>query len=131
MPERKRIAHLITRLESRKAQIAEKVHSELRNVGVWIAPYKELDPQQQAWVREHYLRNIFPLITPQAMDPARQALGVACRIGPGRRCIGRHWREESPCSWRPSPVRRGKPECRSKRDGRHVAQACHPSGRCP
>lgn len=61
---------LITRLESRKAQIAEKVHSELRNVGVWIAPYKELDPQQQAWVREHYLRNIFPLITPQAMDPA-------------------------------------------------------------
>ena len=38
--------------------------------GVWIAPYKELDPQQQAWVREYYLRNIFPLVTPQAMDPA-------------------------------------------------------------
>ena len=67
----------------------------------------------------------------QPVDPARQALGVACRIGPGRRCIGRHWREESPCSWQPSPVRRGKPECRSKRDGRHVAHACHPSGRCP
>lgn len=61
---------LITRLEARKAQIAEKVHGELRTVGVWIAPFKELDPQQQAWVREHYLRNIFPLITPQAMDPA-------------------------------------------------------------
>ena len=23
-----------------------------------------------AWVREYYLRNIFPLVTPQAMDPA-------------------------------------------------------------
>jgi polyphosphate kinase len=37
---------------------------------VWCAPYKELDPKEQAWVREHYLRNIFPLVTPQAMDPA-------------------------------------------------------------
>jgi polyphosphate kinase len=61
---------LITRIESRKTQICDKVLSDLRAVGVWIAPYKELDPQQQAWVREHYLRNIFPLITPQAMDPA-------------------------------------------------------------
>jgi polyphosphate kinase len=61
---------LITRIEARKAQISDKVHAELRSVGVWIAPFKELDPQQQAWVREHYLRNIFPLITPQAMDPA-------------------------------------------------------------
>ena len=43
---------------------------EARNLGVWLAPYKELDPQQQAWVREHYVRNIFPLVTPQAMDPA-------------------------------------------------------------
>src|SRR5262245_49649544 len=61
---------LITKLEARKAQILEKVIAELKNVGVWIAPYKELDAQQQAWVREHYLRNIFPLVTPQAMDPA-------------------------------------------------------------
>jgi polyphosphate kinase len=61
---------LITRLEARKHQILEKLHGELRAAGVWIAPFKELDPQQQAWVREHYLRNIFPLVTPQAMDPA-------------------------------------------------------------
>src|SRR5262245_7591175 len=61
---------LITRLEARKVQILDKVVAELKGVGVWIAPYKELDPQQQAWVREHYLRNIFPLVTPQAMDPA-------------------------------------------------------------
>src|SRR5262245_41594778 len=61
---------LITKLEARKVQILEKVIAELKSVGVWIAPYKELDPQQQAWVREHYLRNIFPLVSPQAMDPA-------------------------------------------------------------
>jgi polyphosphate kinase len=61
---------LITRLEARQMQILEKLYGELRAVGVWIAPFKELDPQQQSWVREYYLRNIFPLVTPQAMDPA-------------------------------------------------------------
>jgi polyphosphate kinase len=67
------IAHaleLITALETRKIQILERVIADLRGVGVWIAPYRELDPKEQAWVREHYLRNIFPLVTPQAMDPA-------------------------------------------------------------
>lgn len=61
---------LITALETKKIHILDDVVAHLRALGVWIAPFKELDPQQQAWVREHYLRNIFPLVTPQAMDPA-------------------------------------------------------------
>lgn len=61
---------LITALEKKKMLILERVLIELRALGVWIAPYKELDPKEQAWVREHYVRNIFPLVTPQAMDPA-------------------------------------------------------------
>ncbi|MBA2540287.1 MAG: polyphosphate kinase 1 [Deltaproteobacteria bacterium] len=61
---------LISRLEKHKAFLLEKVLGELRAVGVWMAPYKELDSKEQAWVREYYLRNIFPLVTPQAMDPA-------------------------------------------------------------
>ncbi|HEY5927383.1 MAG TPA: polyphosphate kinase 1, partial [Kofleriaceae bacterium] len=61
---------LVTRLSIRKRQIGVSLFEELKTVGVWIAPYKELDPEQQLWLREHYLRNIFPLITPQAMDPA-------------------------------------------------------------
>lgn len=61
---------VITALEQKKLQILERLLVELREQGVWIAPFKELDAQQQAWVREHYLRNIFPLVTPQAMDPA-------------------------------------------------------------
>ena len=61
---------LINGLEKRKIQIHEKVHAELKALGVWIAPFKELAQDQQAWVREYYLRNIFPLVTPQAMDPA-------------------------------------------------------------
>ena len=61
---------LITKLETRKAHILDKVVAELKAVGVWVAPFKDLEPQERAWVREYYLRNIFPLVTPQAMDPA-------------------------------------------------------------
>jgi polyphosphate kinase len=67
------IAHcleLINALERRKIEILDRVIADLRAASVWIAPYKELDAKDQAWVREHYLRNIFPLVTPQAMDPA-------------------------------------------------------------
>jgi polyphosphate kinase len=61
---------LVTSLERRKNEILDKNIADLRAVGVWLAPYRDLDPKEQAWVREHYLRNIFPLVTPQAMDPA-------------------------------------------------------------
>ena len=61
---------LVHRLEQRKNQLLEKVLGDLRTKDVWLATFKELDAQQQAWVREYYVRNIFPLVTPQAMDPA-------------------------------------------------------------
>jgi polyphosphate kinase len=61
---------MITALERRKTQLLDRILTELRALGVNLTPYRELDPAQQAWVREYYLRNIFPLVTPQAMDPA-------------------------------------------------------------
>lgn len=61
---------LITALEKKKNLILDRLIGELRSVGVWVAPFRELDPKEQAWVREYYLHNIFPLVTPQAMDPA-------------------------------------------------------------
>jgi polyphosphate kinase len=61
---------LITALEKKKIATLDKVIGELRALGVWVASFKDLDPKEQAWVREYYLRNIFPLVTPQAMDPA-------------------------------------------------------------
>lgn len=61
---------LVTALEQKKVMVLDRVIAELRAVGVWIAPYKELDAREQAWIREHYMRNIHPLVTPQAMDPA-------------------------------------------------------------
>ena len=43
---------------------------KLRAKGIVISAYDGLDDAQREAVRTHYLKNIFPLITPLAMDPA-------------------------------------------------------------
>src|SRR5207237_9614839 len=57
-------------LEKRKAKILETTLGELKSHAVWLAPYRERQPAPQAQVRDYYIKNIFPLVTPQAMDPA-------------------------------------------------------------
>jgi hypothetical protein len=60
----------ITELEREKRAILDRVLGQLKDVGVWLAPYKELEAAHQIAIREYYIKNIFPLVTPQAMDPA-------------------------------------------------------------
>ncbi|MEZ4365066.1 MAG: polyphosphate kinase 1 [Kofleriaceae bacterium] len=60
----------VLELERVRARVLEQVLAELRAAGVWIAPFAALDEDAQAQVREYYVKNIFPLVTPQAMDPA-------------------------------------------------------------
>jgi polyphosphate kinase len=43
---------------------------DLRQQDLRIIPFARLSKQEQATVREHYYENIFPLVTPLAMDPA-------------------------------------------------------------
>jgi len=42
----------------------------LKGHDIRISSYDELTPNQQQALREYYYKNIFPLVTPQAMDPA-------------------------------------------------------------
>ncbi|MFT5111578.1 MAG: polyphosphate kinase [Parasphingorhabdus sp.] len=42
----------------------------LPDYGIEISPYSELSPIEQQQIRKFYFENIFPLITPQAIDPA-------------------------------------------------------------
>ncbi len=42
----------------------------LEEKGIFLRHYSKLTPEQQAAVRDYYVRNIFPLVTPQSMDPA-------------------------------------------------------------
>nr|WP_302504252.1 polyphosphate kinase 1 [Geoalkalibacter halelectricus] len=43
---------------------------ELRAAGIAILAYDELSARERKWVRDHYYQNIFPLVTPQSIDPA-------------------------------------------------------------
>ncbi len=46
------------------------LRAELRAHGIVVARYEELSAEEQVAVREDYHRNIFPFVTPLAMDPA-------------------------------------------------------------
>jgi polyphosphate kinase len=46
------------------------LRQQLSDIGVHLAPYKSLSEEQQDWLRAFYIDNVFPLVTPQAMDPA-------------------------------------------------------------
>ncbi len=43
---------------------------ELASHDIRLVNYTELDPDQQASLRQHYIESVFPLVTPQIFDPA-------------------------------------------------------------
>ncbi|MGE0792458.1 MAG: polyphosphate kinase 1 [Sandaracinaceae bacterium] len=57
-------------LNERSQRLLIELKGELLKEGIRIASWAELDSDQQALVRAYYLHNVFPLVTPQAMDPA-------------------------------------------------------------
>lgn len=57
-------------LKERSQQLLSQLREELAEVGIRIASWADLDAPERAALREHYVNNVFPLVTPQAMDPA-------------------------------------------------------------
>ena len=51
-------------------QVLTELRAELAEHGIEIVPWTKLDPAEQRQLRQYYVDNIFPLVTPQAMDPA-------------------------------------------------------------
>ncbi|QEM68395.1 polyphosphate kinase 1 [Geobacter sp. FeAm09] len=63
--------HLVVRsLEARKDQLFRQIRSLLEEKGIAIESYGELTAKEKKALREHYYTNIFPLLTPQSIDPA-------------------------------------------------------------
>jgi polyphosphate kinase len=61
---------VIRDLTERKHKLLTPLIQELSEAGIVLARYDDLDPSDQACLRDYYVENIFPLVTPQAMDPA-------------------------------------------------------------
>jgi len=61
---------LVRELEAEQRALLPELLSLLRQHDVALVSYDELTSAEQEALREHYCKNVYPLVTPQAMDPA-------------------------------------------------------------
>jgi polyphosphate kinase len=61
---------LIRQQEQRQHEVLALLLEQLKAREIEVLDYEELSPPQGVALREHYLTNIFPLVTPLAIDPA-------------------------------------------------------------
>lgn len=57
-------------IEDAQRRLAQALLAELREARIELVSYDDLGEDERASLREHYLHNIFPLVTPLAVDPA-------------------------------------------------------------
>jgi polyphosphate kinase len=60
----------VRRQEQRQREILPSLLGMLMAHGISIVSYRELSGEERASLREYYFANIFPLVTPLAIDPA-------------------------------------------------------------
>jgi len=61
---------VVRELEQRQRELGPQILSQLENYGIRVRLYSSLSADERKSIREYYYKNIFPLVTPQAMDPA-------------------------------------------------------------
>ena len=57
-------------LEERQRRAARRILAQMAEEGIRVVEIDDLERGQRRWIRNHYVRNIYPLVTPQATDPA-------------------------------------------------------------
>ncbi|AMV73701.1 polyphosphate kinase 1 [Desulfuromonas carbonis] len=60
----------VREIEGQKEELLPELTRLLAAQGIALVSYQELSARERKLVREHFFRNIYPLVTPQAMDPA-------------------------------------------------------------
>ena len=61
---------VVREIEQRQRELGPQLLAQLENFGIRLRVYSSLSPDERKSIREYYYKNIFPLVTPQAMDPA-------------------------------------------------------------
>jgi polyphosphate kinase len=62
---------VLTLVEEQTRCLRDEVLPELAQQGVVIAPYKTLSDEEKQSLSQYFMKNIFLVLTPQAVDPAR------------------------------------------------------------
>ncbi len=60
----------VREIEQEQREVLPELLALLRSHDIHLMAYHELAADEQAAMRDDYFRNVFPLVTPQAMDPA-------------------------------------------------------------
>jgi polyphosphate kinase len=63
-------APVVRSIETRKDALLPELLKQLQQYGIFILNYRSLAAEEQKHLREHFLNNIFPLVTPQSVDSA-------------------------------------------------------------
>ena len=61
---------VVREMEQRQRELAPQILGQLESHGIRLRLYDSLSAEERKTIREYYYKNIFPLVTPQAMDPA-------------------------------------------------------------
>jgi polyphosphate kinase len=61
---------VVRRMEQKRQRVLREILTLLEETGIFIVTGEEISEKEKKWLREHYSSNIFPLITPQSIDPA-------------------------------------------------------------
>ncbi|HAO32093.1 MAG TPA: polyphosphate kinase 1 [Candidatus Competibacter sp.] len=61
---------VVREIVDQQRQLASDLHGSLKEKGIHLRSYARLTEAQRQQMRDYYLLNIFPLVTPQTMDPA-------------------------------------------------------------
>jgi len=57
-------------IERQRDALVPELFKRLAAHGIEVLTYGDLDGAERRWLRDHYAENIYPLVTPQAVDPA-------------------------------------------------------------
>src|SRR5262249_36544083 len=60
----------VREVEQTQRQVVAELLDLLKGQGISIRAYGQLTAGEQQGLRDYYFKNVFPLVTPQAMDPA-------------------------------------------------------------
>ncbi|MCC8968228.1 RNA degradosome polyphosphate kinase [Bradyrhizobium sp. Pear76] len=60
----------VSQLASDQQAIWSDLHDILAKVGIQLVDGRDVTKSERSWIEDHFLHNIFPLLTPLAIDPA-------------------------------------------------------------
>lgn len=66
----KQVNSVAENLMAKQQQIWASLNDEMRDEGIAILEAEELSKEEKSWVRNHFLNNVLPVLTPIAVDPA-------------------------------------------------------------